>query len=383
MDIWSLKGYEPRPEQVKIINEITSAIDSDYHNIILEAGTGTGKSAIATSIANYVDESYILTMTNQLQKQYFDDFNYMLAEIKGRNNYYCNFIGSCKNCQMEQEGESLCDDCEYLRAVLSARGAKTIISNYDYLFYAGNYARQWETRDLLVLDEAHNLEKKIMSLVSEELNRHIIFERLGFDIFECVAKGGALKNIREPEYWINILEKCIEKEQTIITFDPVEEKQHQNYLDKYRRMIRDLKSGFIIELPLRKEIVADKDKSARLKMTLKPLSGAEHSHNLLKFGDIRLFMTGTLGNAEKFCEWNGVNFEDTKYIYCKSPFPVQNRPIIKRYVTSMRQDAWRNPHIIKYIQKIIDSHAGEKGVIHTSSNQQAWWIKKGLNSRSV
>ena len=383
MRYWSLREYEPRPEQVKIIDEITESIDQGYKNIILEAGTGTGKSAIATTIARMVDESYILTMTNQLQKQYLHDFDYMLTEVKGRNNYACNYGGTCKDCQMEKENEKRCADCEYIMSVLSAQDSPCVISNYDYLFYAGNYAKQWDNRDLLILDEAHNFEKKVMSLVSEDLNRKIIFERLGFDIFESVSKGGALKNINNPKYWINILEKCIEKEQGIFTFDKLEEKKQQNYLDKYRRMIKDLQNNFIIELPLRKYIIADKDKSAGLKMTLKPLSGADYSDSLLKYGSTRLFMTGTLGNTEKFCEWNGLDYEDTKYIYCKSPFPVENRPIIKRYVTSMRQEAWRNHHIIKYIEKIMDSHQGEKGVIHTSSNQQAWWIKKQLNSNRV
>lgn len=35
------------------------------------------------------------------------------------------------------------------------------------------------------------------------------------------------------------------------------------------------------------------------------------------------------------------------------------------------------------LKKIISKHRDEKGVIHTSSNQQAWWIKKNLNSNKV
>ena len=35
------------------------------------------------------------------------------------------------------------------------------------------------------------------------------------------------------------------------------------------------------------------------------------------------------------------------------------------------------------IKKIIIKHKGQKGVIHTSSNQQAWFIKKALNSNLV
>jgi len=381
---WSLKQYNPRQEQVQIIDEISNAMDCDYKNIILEAGTGIGKSAIATSIARMVNDSYILTMTNQLQKQYLQDFDYMLMEIKGRNNYSCNYGGNCSICQMEKENSKRCPDCEYLSQMLKAQDSEIVITNYDYLFYSGNYANQWDTRDLLILDEAHNFEKKIMSLVSEDLNRYIIWDRYGFDIFEFIMKGGALKNINNAEYWCSILEKCIEKEKKVFVYDGVEKKKHENYLIKYRRMIKKLEIGdYVIELPLRKEILADKDKSDRLKVELKPLSGERHSENLLRFGNTRLFMTGTLGSKDCFCKWNGLDADDTYYIYAKSPFPVENRPIIRQYVCSMRQEAWRNPHIIKYIQKIMAAHAGEKGVIHTSSNQQAWWIKKALNSNRV
>lgn len=384
MKYWSLANYSPRPEQIKIIDKITSAIDNGYKNIILEAGTGIGKSAIATTIARMVDKSYILTMTNQLQAQYLDDFKYMLSEIKGRNNYSCNYRMTCNDCQMELEQEKRCFDCEYLLALKDAQNSRCVISNYDYLFYSGNYAKQWDTRDLIILDEAHNFEKKIMSLVSEDLNRYIIFERYGFDIFEHVAKRGALKDINNNEYWINIVEKCIDKEFNVPLLDAADEKKHESNLDKYRRMLRKLDAeDYIIELPLRKEILEDRHKDNRLKAELKPIMGGIHSRTLLKFGRTRLFLTGTLGNKDKFCEWNGLHPDDTCYIFAKSPFPVENRPIIKQYVCSMKQEAWKNPHIIKYIKKILDNHSGEKGVIHTSSNAQAFWIKKFLNSKRV
>ena len=31
----------------------------------------------------------------------------------------------------------------------------------------------------------------------------------------------------------------------------------------------------------------------------------------------------------------------------------------------------------------MDNHAGEKGMAHTSSNQQDWWIKKQLGGNRV
>jgi len=387
MDLWTLKGYSPRPQQVDIIDEIQSAWDSDYHNIILEAGTGIGKSAIATTVARMCGDSYILTMTKQLQNQYLDDFSFMLTEIKGRSNYLCNYGGTCKDCSVEDTGEKKCSDCEYLTQLGYAKDSANVLTNYDYLYYAGNYARQWDTRELLILDEAHNFEKKVMSLISDNLSRHKIFKRYGFDIFESVAKGGALKSINDVDYWISIVEKCLDKEKLLPNWEFPNQNEHDSLLAKYKRMIRKLVSGdFVIELPLRKEIVADKVVNGfrdYLNMVLKPLSVERYSGSLLGFGRNRLFMTGTLGSKDKFCEWNGLNVDDTHYIYAKSPFPVENRPIIRQYVCSMRQEAWRNPHILKYIQKILSAHSDEKGVIHTSSNQQAWWIKKHLNSKRL
>ena len=95
-DNWTLTENKPRPVQIEIIKEILSAIDKGYKNIILEAGTGIGKSAIATTISNYFDNSYIITMTNQLLQQYLYDFEEMVNEIKGRSNYQCNHEGTCE-----------------------------------------------------------------------------------------------------------------------------------------------------------------------------------------------------------------------------------------------------------------------------------------------
>lgn len=387
MQYWSLKQYNPRPEQVKIIDEISDALECNYHNIILEAGTGSGKSAVATTVARMCHDSYILTMTKQLQNQYLKDFKNLLMEIKGRSNYVCNYGGTCKECALENTNEKRCVDCEYILQLRRAQESPNVLTNYDYLYYAGNYAHQWGTRDLLILDEAHNFEKKVMSLISENLSRYKIFKRYGFDIFESVRKGGALKNINNTEYWISIIEKCLDHEQRFPNYDFPNENEHESLMVKYNRMLRKLMSDdFVIELPLKKEIMADKqsDKFRQyLNMVLRPLSIEKYSNSLLNFGNTRLFMTGTLGSKDKFCEWNGLNSEDTYYIYAKSPFPVEHRPIIRQYVCSMRQDAWRNLHILKYIKKILDTHHNEKGVIHTSSNQQAWWIKKNMNSKRL
>ena len=66
----------PRADQLETISEIIEAINQGYEYIVLEAGTGTGKSAIAATLSNMSESSYILTITKQLQDQYLRDFKY-------------------------------------------------------------------------------------------------------------------------------------------------------------------------------------------------------------------------------------------------------------------------------------------------------------------
>lgn len=391
MQYWSFKKkYNPRPEQIKIIDEIQDAMSMGFKNIILEAGTGIGKSAIATTIANMVTDSYICTMTNQLQSQYLNDFSNMLTEIKGRSNYTCNYKGYCDNCQMEEENEAKCDDCEYIWALRNALTSRTIITNYDYLFYAGAYAGLFSPRELLILDETHNFEKKIMNLVSSELNRKTIIRKYGFDIFEPVKKGSTLKSINNYSYWVNILEKLIQIIKSKSPRNEKEAKKNQRAIKRYSLLINQLTNDkWVVDLPTKKEILADKDYNAGLKVEFKPIMIKDYADTLLDFGKTRLFLTGTLGNKNKFCEWIGIDPDETYYIYQKSPFPVEHRPILKEYVKSMsgftynRVPNWKDNRVLDKINKIIHKHRFKKGVIHTSSNQQAWWIKKSLNSKNI
>ena len=61
---------EARSNQLELIEEILNAFEAeDKKYVILEAGTGTGKSAIAATIGQILQPAYILTMTKQLQRQ--------------------------------------------------------------------------------------------------------------------------------------------------------------------------------------------------------------------------------------------------------------------------------------------------------------------------
>ena len=406
---WSFKNHIPRNSQIRLINKINWAIGEGYKNIILEAGTGTGKSAIATTLANMYGDSYILTMTKQLQEQYLDDFSHMLVEIKGRGNYKCNYKGNCDFCIKAEYNLRKCSDCPFQIAFKKAVGAENVITNYDFLYYAGVVNPLLDSRELLILDEAHNLERKMLMLSSCELNREYISTKFGIDIFEPIMHRVKSNNDlkRNPKYWTELCEDLIKEckkrikkiegdaNKTVqVTLDEFESNPSKysnfNYVEK-QNLEQDIKNfgaiqlglahdELIIDLPDKKSILNEKmDISAEFK----PFSVADDTQNLLNLGNICIFLTGTLGSKDKLCEWNNINPDETYYIYEKSPFDVAKRPIYTDFVGRMSgyrrgKPNWKNKRAIAKVRELLDKHSGEKGVIHTSSNEQAFWIMDEL-----
>ena len=141
----------------------------------------------------------------------------------------------------------------------------------------------------------------------------------------------------------------------------------------------------IIDLPNEKLIRENKmDISAEFK----PFSVSDDTQELLKLGNIRIFLTGTLGDMKKFCKWNNINPDETFYIYEKSPFDVEKRPICIDFVGRMSGKRrgipnWKNEKAILKIKEILEKHSDEKGVIHTSSNEQAFWIMEKLKEHPL
>ena len=410
---WSLTGHHPRNTQIKLINKINLAINEGYKNIILEAGTGIGKSAIATTLANMYDDSYILTMTKQLQKQYLDDFGEMLVEIKGKGNYKCNYKGNCDFCIRAEYNIARCSDCDYLIAFRKAKKSKNVITNYDFMYRVGVDNQMLDPRQLLILDEAHNLERKMLMLSSHLLNREYISTKFGIDIFEALMKGEKSYNHikSESDYWIDVCKKLmkacgenIEKiggkgKEVQVTLDEFENNPSKyssiDYIEKHI-LESDLKEFNSIRLGLEsKDLIIDvpdfksiKKNKMDISAEFKPYSVSDATQNLLSFGETRIFLTGTLGDMKKFCQWNNINPDNTYYIYEKSPFDVSNRPIYRDFVGNMsgsRRNVpnWKNKRAISKIKQLIGKYPNQKGVIHTSSNEQAFWIMDNLKEYNL
>lgn len=390
----------PRSDQLEIISEIAYAINKGYKYIILEAGTGTGKSVVAATLARIYESSYILTVTKQLQNQYSKDFmEFGFKLVKGRQNFNCihNRKLSCdkgdcvlknKSCDYNltssnplEKLESACQGyfwksdihCPYWVQKADGLNSKVVIANYDFALYDFNLSYYFKKRKLLILDEAHNLESKIMSFISLDLDKKTLKRDIGLNLdynaIDKLQKGNAhdwikfVKQVKEKydnraKILINQAKANGEDEGSIKDLEK-ELKIESANRERFINYISDDKNNWICDYDDRRGIIS-----------FKPLSVKNYTNDyLFGFGDVCIFMSATILNHKKFAQWMGIDINEVYSIKKDSPFNSSDNPIIIKDSYNMSRSHLKEsaPKTIPVLNEILSKHKNEKGLIHTVS----------------
>src|SRR5919108_3070152 len=214
-----------REKQKGVLAEIESAIKSGYKCVFLEAPTGFGKTPVAITLARYLGSSHICTATKDLQTQYRRDFPFVV-EVKGRGNFPCIVKGDMGLDESCNYGPCLKDesyDCSYKTRLMDYRvegqgtfnelvkldpfaerkyvdkirskpklveldwrpchyyhqkwiGAHSTHTVYNYRYFLSDifYAGATQKRNLLVLDEAHQLEYEVGDFKSFTVRKNML-----------------------------------------------------------------------------------------------------------------------------------------------------------------------------------------------------------------
>ena len=384
----------PREGQLEIIADIEEAISKGYKYIILEAGTGTGKSAVATTLARMYESAYILTMTKQLQKQYADEFDFPL--VKGRGNFDCLKDGTApksskffcpygisKNPTLTGElafqdsfgGDVFFqtnDHCKYWQQKANAINSPITLMNYDYAILELNYVKHFGKRSLLILDEAHNIEDKLMRTM--EIN--LYNRQLEKDIKKVISPQ-TLKSAEKGEWIMEI--DAIQGHYSDIEIKDLP----TNKADRINSTIAKLKS---LKTNLEKEPgnwVIDADEHG---VSFKPLRVNHYAEDyLFKHGDVVIFLSATILSHKMFSKWLGLDPREVYHIQVDSPFSVEKRPIELNLAGKMSKSRVKQsaPKSIEILQKILKRHEGEKGLIHTHSYKCQQYIINNLYSNRL
>lgn len=410
-----------RIEQREAIEFAIDAFENGKKYVILELGTGVGKSATGVTIARYMEVhgdalkkedgelltgAYIVTTQKILQAQYLRDFGpesgkNLVRSIKSSNNYQCGFYEdqSCAESKriltklskqlVGTEFQKHCKiTCPYSIEKQQFIDSPISITNFPYILAESTYAGKLESRALLVVDEAHNIESELSKFIEVTFS-----EKFAKDILKCKppkneSQAAIFEWIRTVykralTKHISSLEKSLLKLSNDIEGYGMHSKQYElleKHASKIETFIEIYKSeNWIMNI----SVPPPDNKKAGRKYEFKPIDVSPYSFNtFFKLGGRVLMMSATIVDKQVFCDSLGLKNDDVAYLSIPSPFPVENRPIHYIPVGSMSKSYIDKtlPVMAETIKMLLEKHANDKGVIHCVNYKIAKYIKENVVS---
>lgn len=379
--------YEnPRDLQVDGLAKVITAHKAGARYVVLEAPTGTGKSGLAIALSKYLGQSFVGTLTAQLQEQYTKLFQPLGVEkLLGAGKFQCRKMPgqSCSEGRKEYTGKSACDaqapGCPYSIQKRKALAAPICVGNFHSLLYNVAFAQGPEEggedhriRPLMVLDEAHGAENMLMDQAG-------LLVRLNQVSFQTEQLPGKDALIEAYWQWLKVFIGQL-KEAIPEMPDPRNREKAGELLAKcnFAYHARD-EEQWIPERGERQDGSLDDTWFA-----LKPLTVKKWGHWLWGRGNFTLLMTATVISPGALASSLGLDLSDGDYFELPCPFPPENRPIYAAQLdmtAKSRDTSW--PVMVDAIQKLLAHHANDKGLILTPSNKMMEYIMKGIDDRTM
>jgi ATP-dependent DNA helicase DinG len=413
-----------RPEQEKAINFAIDSYESGKRYVILEIGTGGGKSAIGVTISRYLESngknildddnmplagSYILTTQKVLQQQYIDDFgpgtgvskNLMLS-IKSSTNYTCGFYKdqTCAESRrvLSQLGKRVAGTeyhkhcrggkCGYAKDKQSFIESPISITNFSYFFAETTYGKKLVPRNLLIVDEAHNIEQQLGKFIEVTYS-----EKFAKEVLKC--RIPALNTQEAVHEWIcktykNALtkhlkgvEKALHSKFDSSSFGFGDLSKQYEMLDKHICKVNRFIASYTPDNWVMNIVRPMQGKRGGRRFEFKPVDVSKFSYeSLFQFGGQTLMMSATIVDKDVFCKSVGLDVNDVAFLSIPSPFPVGNRPIHYVPTGSMSMDniAKTLPTMAHAVGMLMEQHEKEKGVIHCVNYRIAQFLIEHVKS---
>lgn len=386
---------KPRNIQGKILDEVFKDWDK-YDNIIIEAPTGVGKSAIAMTIARTLFEerkykSYITTTSIELQEQYMKSYSSIgLRKLYSSSNFTCNrkHPMSCKEgMSISNSQKSKCPGkCPYRIQKDAFKHGSYGILNLAYYLYERNYVNELGFRDICLFDEAHTVGDSVKEFCTITISEYHL-KALGIkcpkpnDSFMYSIK--TIKNWVETEYIPRLQRKLSEIIDEIEEFEgSLESKAYLSLLKRHSEMAEKVdKMNSIIEEMETRGWVAEYIKNENcIKIT--PLSPRTHiKEKLLDHNGKNIFLSATILDSKFLMNEYNMDSNKTKFLTCDSPFPLKNRPIFILPSGKINFNDLESSisDFVNPIKHILNEHKSDRGIIFVSSYAQAHELIRQVN----
>jgi len=422
-----------RTYQRDVLEKIESAINAGKKFIILEAPVGFGKSAVAAAVCRSLKSAYVLTSTKQLQEQYSSDFGFNM--VMGKSNFTCYVPtssghsvacsrGRCQadwslsDCphylsfdQYEDHLKHLCDKeskcelqfrtagdrklCTYYKQKWDSFREKVTVGNYAFFFSELRYTEDVRKRKLLVCDEAHDLERQLVGAASFTFKASTIRQYPPGEGKEfSIEYEEGMDN--HSEDWLKALGAARESLQGFMDAHDGD-LALQDRLIACRGMLESME-GFIDGLKsapenwvisgIRKATAIDaygEESTLVDEVVFQPLDVAAYTSQLFGTAETVLLMSATVFSEELLCRTLGIPLEKAQFVKVGvSTFPVENRRIHAMDIAVLNRASMdaSMEGIARSVDEIMDRHASERGVIHTTNYSQVNYIMEHVSEQN-
>lgn len=280
--------------------------------------------------------------------------------------------------------------CPYYDQLNKGRLASHTIFNYaNFLIFIR--AKKIGARRLLVLDEGHQIENQLIEDVGISIKKKTLQKYIPTDLLEY-TKFTYDDDIGTT--WLKLLENLYtEIDKSIADIEAseikIDAKQYlQRLEDTVDAITEDPKNWIVSEI-----IYDDEDNNSNkinvnrnrkvTKVTFKPLNVAPYCKKLFEQCDTTFIMSATILDFDTFCRNVGLDPSQVKFIELGSDFPIQNRPIYQLNTAYLNYNSLQiesvQRSIAEAIDKIMNLHSNDKGIIHTTSYTQVRFIERLLS----
>lgn len=412
-------GDQPRPEQVKLLTDIQSAIEDGVKYIIVQAPTGVGKSHLSATLASAsnapnanivnlidayeitkqnMDGSYVyeeeflkypaygaavMTVTKSLQEQYQGLFN-NASVVKGKANYICavdeDFDCDMAPCLLTPKLTEICkreNKCPMLMARRDAWKAKFGVYNYSAFLTLPEFLKK---RQFFLCDEASELEDELVKNFSCTIDySKVKLADFGMDKLQTNLNGESYRWLTDllgaVKSNIEIIEELFKnnrKNKKVILSQLTKYRQYKNLADTISSVLQSwYKAEYITEIT--------KDSAM-----FTPLYVNVLAQEFFKWGDTVILMSGTIIDHETFAQTLGIGKNEYRYVEVDSGFDPEKSPI---YCESKIKLNYGNmdtllPTLIEKAVKICEHFKDNKGIIHTHTFKITEALVKRIKGQS-
>lgn len=381
-------------------------------NVIIDAPTGVGKSPVNVALGRLSDSAFYTTPQKGLRRQLEndDDLRPYHSVVRARDDYICNYPDapdvSCSDCEVANDPSTGCyrKPCPYWNAKEEAMDDRVATLTFSYLIVdkflpdttpitkedGTEYDLQvsFRDRDLLIVDEAHCLETQVASLhAGYALSESTLgstqrgYRKRFYQEYRQSAES-AESPLTTDDILVELrtftenLEKEVARMRASSSAVTEEVKRLNGLVRKLQHCIRETEDGLPwVVSP--ESLPADEDEFT---IEVQPVWVDRFLQEYVwSRADKRVLSTATMPYRDEPERWMtrlGLDPDRTEVISKPMPFPAENRPVhtrgmIDRFTSGRDRDDEIENRVVDALGWILETHPGEKGLIHTVSYQRA------------